>query len=231
MDDKHEIRKIYYLLLGIYNSISDGKESYVATQICLKFNDLLKKLNRIINDEMLDYFIITNNEMSGRHLTNGEMKNHICPVIEYLKNLYIESGEYQISKVGYLYNSIDDKDIRERCGDILLGDSAFDRAINQATQILEDRIKEKAGLKDTPLIGIPLVSKAVHSKIDETILKFSDKPDIQEGYSYLLKGIVSNYRNPTHHSLSYECTRECALKICSYIDELLKVIESSEKIK
>ena len=64
-----------------------------------------------------------------------------------------------------------------------------------------------------------------------SILKFSDKPDIQEGYSYLLKGIVSNYRNPTHHSLSYECTRECALKICSYIDELLKVIESSEKIK
>ena len=231
MDNKNEIRKIYYLLLGIYSSISDSKETHVGSQICLKFNDLLNKLNVIINDEMLDYFIITNREMTGRNLTNGEMKNHICPIIEYLKNLYIDSGEYQISKVGYLYNSIDDKDIRERCGDILLGDSAFDRAINQATQVLEDRIKEKAGLKDTPLIGIPLVSKAVHSKIDETILKFSDKPDIQEGYSYLFKGIVSNYRNPTHHSLSYECTREYALKICAYIDELIKAVGESEKVK
>lgn len=231
MNDKYEIKKIYYLVLGIYNSISDSNANHVGVQICLKFNELLKKLNNILNDDMLAYFIITDNEMNGRHLTIGEMKNHVCPVIEYLKNLYIESGEYQINKVGYLYNSIEDSNIKQRCGDILLGDGAFDRAINQATQILENKIKEKSGLIDTALIGIPLVSKAIHPKIEETILKFSDKSDIQEGYSYLFKGLISNYRNPTHHSLSFECSREYALKICAYIDELLRIIDCSEKIK
>ena len=180
---------------------------------------------------MLDYFIITQNEMNGRYLTIGEMKNHVCPIIEYLKNLYIESGDYQISKVGYLYNSIEDGDIKARCGDILLGEGPYDRAINQATQILEDRIKAKAGLKDTNLIGTALVSKAIHSSLDETILKFSDKADIQLGYSNLFKGLVSIYRNPTHHTLSFECSREYALKVCAYIDELLRIIEASEKIK
>ncbi len=231
MIDKAEIKKIYYLLLGIYNSVSDSKEKCVGTQVCLKFNDLLEKLNKNINDEMLDYFIITQNEMNGRYLTIGEMKNHVCPIIEYLKNLYIESGDYQISKVGYLYNSIEDGDIKARCGDILLGEGPYDRAINQATQILEDRIKAKAGLKDTNLIGTALVSKAIHSSLDETILKFSDKADIQLGYSNLFKGLVSIYRNPTHHTLSFECSREYALKVCAYIDELLRIIEASEKIK
>ena len=231
MIDKAEIKKIYYLLLGIYNSVSDSKENCVRTQVCLKFNDLLEKLNKNINDEMLDYFIITQNEMNGRYLTIGEMKNHVCPIIEYLKNLYIESGDYQISKVGYLYNSIEDGDIKARCGDILLGEGPYDRAINQATQILEDRIKAKAGLKDTNLIGTALVSKAIHSSLDETILKFSDKADIQLGYSNLFKGLVSIYRNPTHHTLSFECSREYALKVCAYIDELLRIIEASEKIK
>lgn len=232
MDGRYEIKKIYYLLIGIEKSISESQnERFVSGNICEKFNSLMYDLRNIIDDEMLNYFVIEDKEMRERHLTIGEMKNHICPVIEYLKNLYIEGGEYQIAKIGSLYNSIDDKDIKERCGDILLGDSAFDRAINQATQILEDRIKEKAELTNTNLTGIPLISKAVHPKIEDTILKFSDKSDIQEGYSFIFKGLISNYRNPTHHSLTFECSREYALKVCAYIDELLKVVANSEKIK
>ena len=232
MDEKFEIKKLYYLLCGIERSVSESKdEKYVNDFLCHRFNSILKLLQSKIKDATLDMFLVEKEENQGGYLTIGEMKNHICPVIEYLKNIYIESGEYQISKVGYLYNSINDVDIKKRCGDILLGDGPYDRAINQATQVLEDRIKEKAGLKDKPLIGVNLISKAIHSKIDETILKFSDKPDIQEGYSFLFKGIMSNYRNTTHHSLSFECSREYALKICAYIDELLKLVEKSERIR
>lgn len=232
MDGRSKIQKIYYLLIGIEKSVTTSQnEKFVSTIICERFNSLMYDLRCIINDDMLDYFVIEKEEFTGRNLTIGEMKNHICPIIELLKNFYIDDGEYHIAKIGSLYNSIDDKDIKERCGDILLGDSAFDRAINQATQILEDRIKKKAGLDDTNLIGLPLISKAVHPKIEETILKFSDKADIQEGYSFLFKGLISNYRNPTHHTLSFECSREYALKVCAYIDELLKIVDNSEKIK
>lgn len=112
----------------------------------------------------------------------------------------------------------------------MLGETAFDRAINQATQVLEDRIKKKSGLEQTNLIGIALISKAVHSKIEQTILKFSDETDIQEGYSFIFKGLISTYRNPTHHSLNFKCNREYALKFCAYIDELLKEVEKSVNI-
>ena len=231
MDNKCEIKKIYYLLVGMEKSIHESQnEKFVSKRLYNKYNLLMIKLYELVDDKLLKCFMIDTNELN-EYLTIGEMRNHICPVLEYLKNMYIESGEYQINKVGYLYNSIEDKDIKERCGDILLGDSAFDRAINQATQILETKIKKKAGLSDSKLLGIPLVSKAIHPRIEETILKFSDKPDIQEGYSYLFKGIVSNYRNPTHHSLSFECSREYALKICAYIDELIRIVECSEKLK
>ncbi len=228
MEDKKEIQKIYYLLKGLYESI-DGND-YVSIDSCNNFNELVDKLYNIISDEIVNSFKIDLEGHSG-YLNSFMLKNNLNPIISYLKNMYIENGDYQIAKVGYLYNSIEDSEIKQRCGDILLGEGAFDRAINQATQILEDRIKVKAGLKDSPLIGLQLVSKAIHSKIDETILKFSDKSDVQEGYANLFKGIVSIYRNPTHHTLSFECSRDYALKVCAHIDELLKVLECSEKIK
>lgn len=232
MDEKIEIKKLYTFLCGIEKSINNSRsDRFVSSMLCHNFNILLQQLIDKLGDDSLSLFKIQFEEYDQRSLTMGEMENHLCPVIEYVKNFYIEDGEHQITKVGYLYNSIEDSDIKSRCGDILLGEGPFDRAINQATQILEDRIKEKACLNNTNLIGIPLISKAIHPKIEETILKFSDKPEIQEGYSFLFKGIISNYRNPTHHSLSFECSREYALKICAYIDELLRIVYNSEKIK
>lgn len=232
MEEKEKIKKIYYLLLGFYESIDLQNQSYITTDSCMQFNKLLDSLYSLINDEQILLFKIKQAIMKDRScIESFEFKNKISPIISYLKNSYLENGEYQIAKIGYLYNSIEDSEIRERCGDLLLGESAFDRAINQATQVLENRIKFKSGLQDSPLIGSPLVSKAIHSKIDETILKFSDKGDIQEGYSNLFKGIISIYRNPTHHSLSFECSREYALKVCAHIDELLKILDNSEKIK
>lgn len=230
MEDKKELRKIYYLLKGIYDSLDIKEQTRVSLNCCNQFNQLLEDLNGILNDKSIYRFKIDIHGDSS-YYPSFILKNNLNPVISYLKNMYIENGEYQIAKVGYLFNSIEDSEIKERCGDILLGESAFDRAINQATQILENRIKIKSGLESTSLIGIPLVSKAIHPKINETILMFSDKPDIQEGYSNLFKGIISIYRNPTHHTLSFECSRDYALKVCAHIDELLKVLECSEKVK
>ena len=41
----------------------------------------------------------------------------------------------------------------------------------------------------------------------------------------MFKGIISIYRNQTHHSLNFKCNREYALKFCSYVDELLKDVD------
>ena len=217
---EYEIKKIYYLLLGIKESINGS----IPEKVVRQYNGYITELEEILGENLGSYKIIIYDFQEG-YIGCYEIMFQINQILKYLENMHINSSEYQISKVGYLYNSIEDKELHDRCGDILLGETAFDRAINQATQILEDRIKKKAGLEKTVLIGLPLVSKTIHPKIENTILKFSDDPIIQEGYAFLFKGIISVYRNQTHHSLNFKCNRECALKFCSYIDEFLKILK------
>lgn len=225
-EKKYEIKRIYYLLQGIKESIV-YKEYSVPGKVANQFNKYIDDLSVILSEDLCSYKIEYSERYDDNSYNPYVFLFQLNQILTYLENMHINSSDYQISKVGYLYNSIEDKELHDRCGDILLGETAFDRAINQATQILEDRIKKRANLDKTNLVGIPLVSKAVHSKLDQTILKFSNEPDIQEGYSSLFKGIISIYRNPTHHSLSFKCNREYALKFCSYIDELLKDVDRS----
>lgn len=225
-EQTYEIKKIYCLLQGIKESIT-YKEHSVPKKVANQFNNYIDELSGILNENLTGYKLDFSDCYDNGSYNPYSFLFQLNQILTYLENMHINSSDYQISKVGYLYNSIEDKELHDRCGDILLGETAFDRAINQATQILEDRIKKKAHLEKTNLIGIPLVSKAIHSKLDQTILKFSDEVDIQEGYSFVFKGIISIYRNPTHHSLNFKCNREYALKFCSYIDELLKDVDRS----
>lgn len=230
--NKKEIKKIYSLLYGTYIAVKEQNSLLIFENDIFQLNRLLQKLNELTEDEYFYMYKIQKNDYHGDDYCRKEVfLVKLLPIIQYLKDEYIESTEETIRKVGALYNSIEDTELQKRCGDILLESSqAFDRVINQATQILEDRIKKKSGLNKTTLIGLPLVSKAIHAKLDMTILKFSDNPDIQEKYSSLFKGIIGVYRNSTHHGLDYECSREEALKFCAYVDLLLKEVEKSNKI-
>ena len=230
--EKKELEKIYNLLNGTYKAIQKQSERFIGrNDICL-YNELVDKIYKITDDEFVTMYKIKESEYRGdNYCLKDTLLIKILPIIEYINNIYIDNTEETIQKVGALYNAIEDTELQKRCGDILLEASgAFDRVINQATQILEDRIKRKSGLENTTLIGIPLVSKAIHSKAENTILKFSDNADVQEKYAALFKGIIGVYRNPSHHGLDYECSREDALKFCAYIDLLLKEVEKSERI-
>lgn len=230
MENKYGIKKIYYLLLGIKESIT-YKDHLISQKVINQYNDYLDELESLLDENLQSYKIDRSETYSDKTYNPYLVLSQLNQIIMYLENMHINTSDYQINKIGYLYNSIIDKELHDRCGDILLGEGAFDRAINQATQILEDRIKKKSKMEETSLIGLPLISKSIHPKIDQTILKFSDEPDIQEGYSNIFKGLISVYRNPTHHSLKFKCNREYALKFCSYIDELLKILEGSVYIE
>ncbi len=234
-DSKREIKKIYALLVGMYKASKENNRGYIKKNDIDKYNLLVNNLYQYTNqDEYINLYRLERDECDVYNSSeigcyNSMFVMKVLPLLEYLEKIYIDTSDEVVQKIGVLYNSINDRDLQRRCGDILLeANSAFDRVINQATQILEDRIKKKAKLEKTALIGLPLVSKAVHSKLENTILKFSDIPDVQEQYSALFKGIIGVYRNPTHHSLEYECTREEALKFCAFIDLLLADVDKSE---
>jgi uncharacterized protein (TIGR02391 family) len=124
---------------------------------------------------------------------------------------------------------IHDPELEARCNDLLLRPSRFDRAINQATQVLEDRIRQKASFQGR-LVGIALVNYAFNNDLTKTILKISDNPDEQNGFVNILRGVMLAFRNPTHHYVKNTLTREEAMQICGFIDVLLKVIGRAIKI-
>lgn len=230
--DKKKIIKIYNLLNGTYSAIKEIEDKIIGRNEIDQFNSLLNDLFCITQDEYFSMYEIRKNDYfhkEDRDCLKGTYLLKLLPILTYINNVYIDNTDEVIQKVGALYNAIADSELQKRCGDILLEASgAFDRVINQATQVLEDRIKKKAKLQDTTLIGLPLVCRAIHSKLDITILKFSDNEEIQDKYSVLFKGIIGVYRNSTHHGVDYECTREDALKFCAYIYNLLKEVEKAE---
>ena len=128
-----------------------------------------------------------------------------------------------------LTDYIHDKELRDRCLDLLKLESKFDRAINQATQVFEDRVRIKAKITER-IQGVNLVNRALSADLTKTILKISDNPEEHEGFCHIARGMMLAFRNPTHHYLTDEVTREQALKLCGFVDVLLSILEKAEKV-
>jgi len=126
---------------------------------------------------------------------------------------------------------IQDPELHDRWQDILRASKNFDRPINQATLILEDRIRKKAQLPKK-LTGENLVSQAFNEQLAKTVLHVaSNDPDDQRGFTEILRGIVPAFRNLTHHHVTDIFSRQDALRVCGFIDVLLRVVDGSTKVK
>lgn len=133
------------------------------------------------------------------------------------------------SAIEYL---IQDQELRDRCEDILLASSKFDRPINQATLVLEDRIRNKALPTNKKLVGEPLVNFSFNEDLSKTVLQVaSNDADDQRGFTQILRGLVPTFRNKTHHHVIKTFSREEAMRVCGFIDVLLRVVDNSVKLK
>jgi uncharacterized protein (TIGR02391 family) len=125
---------------------------------------------------------------------------------------------------------IRDPQLRSRCSDILLARSNFDRPINQATQILEDRIRRKAK-PSTPMVGENLANYAFKENLGDTVLRVaSNDADLQRGLSRIVRGMVPAFRNATHHHIVDTYTQEDALSVCFFVDLLLRAVDDSVSV-
>lgn len=132
------------------------------------------------------------------------------------------------SAIEYL---IQDQTLIDRCADNLIGSRNFDIAINQATLVLEDRIRTKAQ-PTKKLVGEPLVNFAFNEDPTKTVLQVAgNDTDDQRGFTQILRGIVPTFRNKTHHHIIKTFSREDAMRVCGFIDVLLRVVDNSVKIK
>lgn len=124
---------------------------------------------------------------------------------------------------------IEDPVLLSRCRDLLLAPANFDRAINQATLVLEDRIRTKAQPAEK-LVGEPLVDRTFKTELAESVLCVSSNdPEDQRGFAQIMRGIVSAFRNKTHHHLTDAFAREDAMRVCGFIDVLVRVVDECTK--
>lgn len=153
------------------------------------------------------------------------LNSKVKQLISYLENVHNASN--RIVEIGSVYNLIKDQELKSRCSDLLSALDHFDRVINQATQVLEERLRSK--LPDlSELHGSVLVAKAMHKNPKESRIRFLDVPNEQEGYAALFRGVVGAFRNTSHHRFMVHVTREQALQICAFIDNLLAALDAAE---
>lgn len=189
-----------------------AKERGIGTSTYQKSLDATKQAE--VRDALPIVFAPTQNVKKGKSNTKT------TPVVNKRASLKLT--------IEYL---IEDQELRSRCQDILMASANFDRPINQATLVLEDRIRKKAQ-PTQKLVGENLVGYAFNEDIAKTVLRVaSNDADDQRGFTQVLRGIVAAFRNKTHHHIINSFSREEAMRVCGFIDVLLRVVDNSVKVK
>ena len=120
-----------------------------------------------------------------------------------------------------------DAQLLGRCKDLLLAGDHFDRAVREATTVLEDRVKKLSTLSH--LTSVPLIATALNPEPTKAILVVSDERDEQDGVFSICKGVMLTFRNKTHHNLINNLTQADALKFCGLIDTILAVLATAQQ--
>ena len=125
-----------------------------------------------------------------------------------------------------------DQQLRERCLDLFNEFNSsnqshrFDTVVNEATRVLEDRIRKLAGLGEE-VAGVDLMTKAFSPKA--VILRLSTQDAEQEAAHLLFRGAFGFIRNPAHHRLIEKLEKERVLQILGFIDYLLYLTHTAVK--
>ncbi len=118
---------------------------------------------------------------------------------------------------------LQDRELKDRCGDLIRAGGHFDRVVREATTVLDDRLKTLAGITGK-MNPVDVVGKAVNPDPAKAVLKVSNDRDEQEGFFSICKGLMLAFRNPAHHRLTNRFSRQDALRFCGFVDTLLAAL-------
>ena len=220
--DRIKLQKCYGRLKGLKDIVST--EQYILVDLISDYNSVIDEVQKNIKEDLGSYKVNTYSKTT--YLTDKTfsyyLKDKLFQLTSFLEYGYKLSEE--VIEIGSIYNSIKDEELKSRCADILTASSNFDRVINQASQVLEDRIRTKSGL-DRSFVGIKLINTALNADKSKSVLIVSENNEEHEGFCHICRGIMLAFRNPTHHYLSDSFEREDALKFTAFIDNLLKILQ------
>ena len=228
--DRTKLIGHYARLIGIRDSLpTQDRATYVDASIGQDYDSVISELDTVLEGSDMTPFKVGSDGLIREEdrviCLLGVLLSRLHQAISFLEKVHF--AEEHIIEIGTLYNAITDVELRERCSDLLTAVGMFDRAINQATQVLEERIRTKSG-DDSNQTATSLVNAVIKTQIDRTVLKVSDDEGEQEGFAHICRGIMQAFRNPTHHRLSDTFSREDALKFCGFVDNLLRIVDKAE---
>jgi len=226
--DMTKLRRLYGSLIGMREALALCNqlfEKMLGDSYSAAVQDLAILLGRDLSQYELPPNIYAEyGYVQASRARKEYLEGKLMPLISSLE--YEHHLNEEVASVGSLYGSLEDEDLRKRCADILLGRDSFDRAVSQATMLLEDRIRRKAQ-DASGLTGTSLANNYVKARVEDSKIVISSDPEQQEGFSNVLRGMMLAFRNTTHHSPSDTWTREDAYKVCAFVDYLLKRLEAA----
>jgi len=223
--EQETLRIAYARALGLRNAAPhQGTTPGLGTDV----NDIVQMIQPIVGAIAHSFAIrepyIWRSQDGTYYCDAVVIQGKLAQIVSYLEHLYHIND--QILEIGSLYNSIKDTELKSRCADLLSAPGNFDRVINQATLVLEDRIRTKSQI-DKPLTGVPLVNAVLNADLTKTVLKISENAEEHEGICHVCRGLMLSFRNPTHHHILDKYSREDALKLCGFIDNILSLIDNA----
>lgn len=163
--DMTKLRMLYGSLIGMREALSLTDEFFYK-ELGEDYSAAVQDLAKLIDEDLQRYQLpesiyssIDYGTSLGAH--KGFLEGKLIPLISFLEYGYHLDEE--VASPGFLYGSLEDEDLRKRCADILLGRDSFDRAVSQATMLLEDRIRRKA-MDTSNLTGTQLVNTYVKAR-------------------------------------------------------------------
>ncbi|MFA5351734.1 MAG: TIGR02391 family protein [Candidatus Gracilibacteria bacterium] len=233
MDQKNieKIKSYFSQIKGL--RVAAEAELFDSAELAKQYNFLLEKIISLVDEDLKEEishlkiesqsFGYTSYGGGSEYVKTDVFRSKITQLVYWLENRFAFGDKFAV--VGGLIHQIKDSEIQSRCLDLLAANDSFDRAISEATRIFENRLSKKTG---SSLKGTKLVNETVKSNPQDSVLKVSEDKDIQEGFANICRGIMLYFRNPNHHTINPETSKEDAIKICAFIDLVLQDLEKAK---
>ena len=219
----------YARLKALLDALFPHFDAFVFGHFSDDYTELLTSLRKGVDDDFSGFDIphsaYRNIATIGKQVQRDALVSKLRQLISYLETVH--SASSRIVEIGSAYNLIRDDELKSRCADLLSATDHFDRVINQATQVLEERIR-KLVPEYSSLDGVVLVGKAINGEISKSRIRFSDNSSEQDGFAAIFRGLIGAFRNPSHHRFMEGVTREQALQICAFVDNMLSALNAAE---
>jgi uncharacterized protein (TIGR02391 family) len=229
MIDMQKLRRLYGRLCGLEQALPHDSDT-IDPIFAHDFDRIVGLIEEVVEESLGDFRLPEDTVVTHDWMGRLAKKTVVLAKLKQLK-VFLESG-FQVNdsiiEMGALFKSISDEELRNRCVDILSAPGSFDRPINQATQVLEDRIRQKSQA-DRAMTGVPLVNQAINSDPNKSLLIISEVKEEHEGIAHICRGIMLAFRNPTHHQISDKFSREDALSVVGFVDRLLRLIDGAKR--